>query len=192
LIGETHVEGARLSTGETIRCDLAVIGVGVIPNAEIAADAGLATQDGVIVDEYTRTEDPNIFAIGDVTRHPSAYLGDAVRLESVHNALEQAKTAAAAICGEATPYRQAPWFWSDQYEFKLQTVGVSAGRYDREVVRGDPGAQSFSVFYTKGRRLIAADSVNAPADHMMTRRLIAADVDIDPEALATADLKSLI
>ena len=189
---------ARLADGSSLPCDLAVIGVGVIPNTEIAAEAGLETDDGIVVDELTRTADPAIYAVGDCTRHPSAYCGGELRLESVHNALEQAKTAAAAICGAPAAYDQVPWFWSDQYDVKLQTVGLRYGpgdwRSDREILRGAPSEKKFSVFYMKGERLIAADSISSPADHMVARRLIAAKKAVSPEALAdpALDLKTLL
>ena len=195
---EGGVALARLADGSSLPCDLAVIGVGVIPNAEIAEDAGLAVNDGIVVDDHTRTGDPAIYAIGDCTRHPSGYCGADLRLESVHNALEQAKTAAAAICGAPVSYDQVPWFWSDQYDVKLQTVGLckNAGdaRSDREVLRGDPSANAFSVFYLDGDRLVAADSVNSPADHMVARKLIAAGKAVSAEALADpeTDMKSLL
>ena len=147
-----------------------------------------------MVDDHTRTEDPAIYAIGDCTRHPCAYIGGAVRLESVHNALEQAKTAAAAICGAPAAYDQVPWFWSDQYDVKLQTVGLGPGRCDNEVVRGSIPDKAFSVFYFRGETLLAVDSVNAPADHMIARKLLATGVEIAPQSLADPgfDLKALI
>ncbi len=192
--GEDRVEAARLADGSRLACDLAVIGVGVVPNAEIAEAAGLAVDDGVVVDDCTRTQDPAIYAVGDCTRHPCAYLGEPVRLESVHNALEQAKTAAAAICGAPSPYDQAPWFWSDQYDVKLQTVGIGPGRADREIVRGAIDDKAFSVFYFRGETLLAVDSVNRPADHMIARKIIATGAAATPAAVAdpSFDLKSLI
>lgn len=195
---EGGVALARLADGSALPCDLALIGVGVVPNAEIAEDAGLAVNDGIVVDDHTRTGDPAIYAVGDCTRHPSAYCGADLRLESVHNALEQAKTAAAAICGAPVSYDQVPWFWSDQYDVKLQTVGLctNAGdaRSDREVLRGEPSGKAFSVFYLDGDRLVAADSINRPVDHMVARKLIAARKAVSPAALADpeTDLKSLL
>lgn len=185
---------ARLAGGEALACDMAVVGVGVIPNTELAGGAGLPVDDGVIVDEYACTADKNIYAIGDCTRHPCPYFGASVRLESVHNALEQAKTAAAAICGVPVAYDQVPWFWSDQYDVKLQTVGLCAGRYDQEVVRGSAAEKKFSVFYLKDRVLIAVDSVNAPADHMISRKLIVGGARLDAAKLADPafDLKRFL
>lgn len=192
--GDRRVREAILSDGSRLACDMAVIGVGVVPNDDLAREAGLETDDGILVDEFTRTKDPSVFAIGDCTRHPSHYFGGLLRLESVHNALEQGKTAASAICGNAVVYDQAPWFWSDQYDIKLQTVGICTGRFDEEVVRGDPDADSFSVFYLKGEKLVAVDSINAPADHMIARRLIAAGKSIHAGSIKDADfnLKSLL
>ena len=190
--GEGRIQAVRLSDGAQLPCDMAIVGVGVMPNDEIARDAGLETDDGVIVDAFTKTADPSIFAIGDCTRHPSHYFGGLLRLESVHNALEQGKTAAAAICGHPVPYDQAPWFWSDQYDVKLQTVGISAGRYNEEVLRGDPAAKSFSVFYLQDGKLVAVDSINAPTDYMVARKLIAGGKFLDPKDIANPafDLKS--
>ncbi|MEM8772540.1 MAG: FAD-dependent oxidoreductase [Pseudomonadota bacterium] len=192
--GEGAVQSVSLTGGGTMACDMAVIGIGVTPNDELAGASGLAIGDGVIVDEFARTQDPNIYAIGDCTRHPSAYFGDALRLESVHNALEQAKTAAAAICGAPEPYRQVPWFWSDQYDVKLQTVGVCAGRYESEIVRGDVSENSFSVFYMNADKLIGVDSVNAAKDHMVARKLLAGEIPATAEQFADPafDLKSLL
>ena len=196
--GDGEVALARLADGSTLPCDLAVIGIGVIPNTEMAAEAGLDVNDGIVVDEVTRTADPAIYAIGDCTRHPSAYCGRNLRLESVHNALEQAKTAAAAICGAPAAYDQVPWFWSDQYDVKMQSVGLcrdaDGWRSDREVLRGNPAEKAFSVFYLKGDRLIAADSINAPADHMVARRLIGSRKAVSPQTLAdpSVDIKSLL
>ena len=192
--GGDAVEAVRLTRGERLACDMAVIGVGVIPNAQLAEEAGLAVDDGVVVDEFARTADEAVYAVGDCTRHPCRYFGGALRLESVHNALEQAKTAAAAICGAPVAYDQVPWFWSDQYDVKLQTVGLCAGRYDNEVVRGAVETKSFSVFYLSGDRIVAVDSINAPADHMISRRLIAAGAQADSASIAdpACDLKTLL
>ncbi|MEM9618978.1 MAG: FAD-dependent oxidoreductase [Pseudomonadota bacterium] len=192
--GDKHVNEVILSDGTRRVCDMAVVGVGVIPNDDLAREAGLETNDGVLVDEFTRTKDPSVFAVGDCTRHPSRYFGGLLRLESVHNALEQGKTAASAICGNDVVYDQAPWFWSDQYDIKLQTVGICTGRYDEEVVRGDPDADSFSVFYLKGEKLVAVDSVNAPTDHMIARRLIGAGKSLKREEIENTqfDLKSCL
>ena len=184
--GEGKVERAHLSSGEELECDIAVVGIGIIPNDDLAAVAGLSVNDGIVVDEYAQTSDPSIYAIGDCTRHPSEYFGGELRLESVHNALEQAKTAAMSICGQPVRYNQAPWFWSDQYDVKLQTVGICTGRYDREIVRGDQEAGKFSIFYMAGDRVVAVDSINAPADHMAARKLIEAGMSIADEVIEDA------
>lgn len=183
-----------LSDGSAVPANIVLIGAGAIPNDDLARDAGIAVQDGVIVDEFTRTDHDGVYAIGDCTRHPSRFIDGPMRLESVHNALEQAKTAAAAICGKLKPYDQAPWFWSDQYDIKLQTVGISSQPYDREVVRGDIEQKKFSVFYRQGEKVIAVDSVNAPTDHMVARRLVGGDILLDDAQLTDPgfDLKSVL
>lgn len=190
--GDGQLSSVQLTDGTSLASDMAVVGIGVIPNDAIAGEAGLAVEDGVIVDECAQTADPSIFAIGDCTRHPSAYYGGMLRLESVHNALEQGKTAAAAICGKRAHYDQAPWFWSDQYNTKLQTVGLCTGRCDTEILRGDPAEGKFSVFYLRGEELVAVDSINAPADHMIARRLIGAGRSLDPAEIKDVgfDLKT--
>lgn len=174
---------AVTADGEKIAADIALLGVGILPNTELAADAGLEAQNGIRVDEFCRTEDPDIFAAGDCTDHPSALYDRRIRLESVHNALEQAKTAAAAMCGKLKAYDQVPWFWSDQYDLKLQIAGLSTG-YDTVVQRGDPAAGKFALFYLKDSVLIAVDAVNAAPEYMMGRRLIGDRAKIAPERLA--------
>jgi 3-phenylpropionate/trans-cinnamate dioxygenase ferredoxin reductase component len=192
--GKDRVTGVSLKNGEASPCDFAIVGIGIIPNTDLAEKSGLAVRDGILVDKHTRTADSHVYAIGDCTRHPSEYAGSYLRLESVHNALEQAKTAAAAICGDEIAYDQAPWFWSDQYDLKLQTVGIRDDRVDAQIIRGDPADKAFSVFYLAGDKIVAVDSINAPADHMISRRLIAANKPIDANTLAdiSFDLKSLL
>jgi len=170
--GEGKLSGVRLADGTVLPADLALVGIGLIPNESLAREAGLACDNGIMVDALCRTEDPDIFAIGDVARHPNAIYGRTLRLESVHNALEQAKTAAGAIMGRDKPYNQVPWFWSDQYDIKLQIAGLSEG-YEETVTRGDQDQNSFAVFYFKGDVLIACDAVNAPAEYMAARMMIA-------------------
>ncbi len=178
------IERIDCGDGKTFDADFAIVGVGIIPNVELADEAGLKVENGIVVDELCRTEDPDIYAIGDCTNHPNPILGSRLRLESVHNALEQGKTAAASICGKEKPYAQVPWFWSDQYDLKLQIVGLSAG-YDEVVVRGDPeNERSFAVFYLKDGVMIASDAVNRAPEHMMSRRLIAAKAKIPAAKLA--------
>ena len=165
--------------------DLVIAGIGIVPNTELAASAGLEVDNGIVVDAHCRTADTNIFAVGDCTSHPNGIYGRRIRLESVHNALEQAKTAAANICGEDLEYVQVPWFWSDQYDIKLQIAGLSEG-YDEVVVRGDPAARSFSCLYLRDGVLIACDAINAPRDFVQSKALIAAKERIAPERLADA------
>lgn len=178
-----HIQGLLLSNGEFLEADLCIIGAGVAPNIVLAAEAGLACQDGIVVDEYAVTSNPIVVAAGDCTRHPNALIGRDLRLESVHNAIEQAKTAAASIMGQRKPYRQQPWFWSDQYDVKLQMVGISHG-YDTVVQRGNPEEKQFSLFYFRAGQLIAVDSINRPADHMQARRLLNEGIAISPEQAA--------
>lgn len=179
--------GCRLSSGDILPATIAVIGVGVTPNVALAEEAGLSVDNGVVVDEYARTSDPHIFAIGDCSNHPSALLGRRLRLESVPNALEQAKTAAASICGKDKPYNQAPWFWSDQYDVKLQTAGLCQG-YDQLLLRGDQSAHKFSASYLKDGVLIAIDAVNSPADFLPAKKLIANRARIDHEKFGNPEI----
>lgn len=173
--------------------DLIVGGIGVLPNIELARDAGLPVGNGILVDQYLRTTDEAIFAIGDCADHPNPFAGARTRLESVQNAVDQAKCAAANILGKNVAYNVVPWFWTDQYNIMLQMAGLS-GAADREVLRGDPAAKKFSVFYFKNDRLIAVDSINRPADHMAARKLLAASTQLTPEQAANegVDLKSLL
>ncbi|NND81539.1 MAG: FAD-dependent oxidoreductase [Gammaproteobacteria bacterium] len=184
---------AVLADGEQIEFDLAIVGIGVVPNVELAEQAGLPCDNGIVVDEFTRTTDPRIFAVGDCSNHPSLIYDRPIRLESVPNATGQARTAAAAICGDDRAYNEVPWFWSDQYDIKLQTVGLCQG-YDELVVRGDPAARKFAVFYLQNARLIAVDAINSPAEFMVSKKLIAAESEPDPKLLVDADvsLKSLL
>ena len=181
--GVEKLESVLLDSGEKLPADIVVIGVGIMPNIELADAAKLETGNGIIVDAHCQTSDPNIFAVGDCTFHPNEVLGRSLRLESVHNALEQAKTAAANICGENLSYAQVPWFWSDQYDLKLQIVGLSQG-YDEVIMRGDPLTRSFACLYLRDGQLIAVDAVNSPKDFMQSKALIANHARIDPRQLA--------
>lgn len=181
--GKKRVKSVTTSTGEDLPADLVVIGVGIEPNTELARDAGLDVNDGIVVDDHCRTNDPDIYAIGDCTLHPNGIYGRSLRLESVHNALEQAKTAVANICGVDTVYNQVPWFWSDQYDLKLQIAGLSAG-YDDVVIRGNPAERSFSCLYLREGRLIAVDAINAPRDFVQSKQLIADGSVLDADRLA--------
>jgi 3-phenylpropionate/trans-cinnamate dioxygenase ferredoxin reductase subunit len=202
-------EGVQVLTGVAVRgiesgrvvctdgshaADLVLIGAGALPNTELAQAAGLAVEDGITVDAQCRTSDPSIYAIGDCTAQHHALFDRRLRLESVHNALEQGRVAAAAICGKAPPALQVPWFWSDQYDVKLQMVGLSAG-HDEAVVRGDPETgRSFAVFYLRQGALIAVDAVNRMPEFMMSKQLIAERMRLDParlrdERVAVKELK---
>ncbi len=180
--GTGSVERIVSSTGNEIEADFVVVGVGIRPAVSIAEAAGLECDNGVVVDEYCNTSDPRILAVGDCTNHPNSLLGRRLRLESVHNAQEQAKTAAATILGKPVAYAQIPWFWSDQYDLKLQTVGLSAG-HDQTVVRGDPDKRSFAVFYLRQGKLISVDAINSPLEFMLSKKLITQGVSFDPEIL---------
>ncbi len=183
LNGRKRVKSVTTSEGEDIPADLVVIGVGIQPNTELATGAGLDVDNGIVVDDHCRTGDPDIFAVGDCTSHPNAIYNRRLRLESVHNAVEQAKTAAANICGQDVAYSQVPWFWSDQYDLKLQIAGLSEG-YDDVVIRGNPAERSFSCLYLREGRLIAVDAINAPRDFVQSKQLIADRAEIETEKLA--------
>ncbi len=191
--GERRPLAVRDAAGRRFEADLVVVGIGVVPNTELACAAGLECEDGIVVDQYARTSDPHIVAAGDCTRFPNPLLGLRLRLESVHNAVEQANTAAATLCGRERPYAQVPWFWSDQYDLVLQMAGISAG-HDQEVLRGDPDARRFSMYYYKSGRLVAIDSINRPVDHMLGRKLLTAGVTPTPAQAAdpSFDLKTLL
>ncbi len=188
-VSPVRIEGAKKVTGVRSRdgalhpADLVVAGVGLVPETALAARAGLALDNGIATDGRARTSDSDIFAAGDCASQPSPLYGRRIRLESVHNAITQAQTAAAAMCGAPLPGDSVPWFWSDQYDVKLQIAGLAAG-YDRVVLRGRPESGRFSAFYLSGGRLIGADSINRPADYLIARHLIAAQARPDPERIA--------
>lgn len=183
--GQQRVNGLRLSDGTEIAADLVVIGIGIEPNTALAAGCGLVVEDGIVVDDRCRTADPDIYAVGDCTFHPNALLGRSIRLESVHNALEQARTAAGNICGEDVRYADIPWFWSDQYDLKLQIAGLSQG-YDQTVLRGEPRERTFSCVYLRNGQMIAIDAINCAKDFLQAKALIARHAVIDPLRLADA------
>jgi 3-phenylpropionate/trans-cinnamate dioxygenase ferredoxin reductase subunit len=178
-----HVTGVRMTDGSVIACDVALVGVGAIPNEELARDAGLECANGVVVDIEARTADPFVFAIGDLTHRPLPIYARQFRLESVPNALEQAKQAAAAIAGRPMPPHEIPWFWSDQYDLKLQIAGLPFDA-DRQVVRGDVAAAKFAVFHLKGDLVQAVEAVNAPPEFMAGKQLIAKRTPVSIEKLA--------
>ncbi|QOV35730.1 FAD-dependent oxidoreductase [Streptomyces ferrugineus] len=167
-----RVRVAELDGGERVPADVVVMGVGVLPRTGLAADAGLPVGDGVLVDRTLRAGDPAVHAIGDCARFPSPHAGRPLRLESVQNASDQARCVAADICGAPEPYTAVPWFWTEQCGLRVQIAGSTAG-HDRTVVSGDVAGGRFSVFCFAGERLVGVESVNRPADHMITRRLLA-------------------
>jgi 3-phenylpropionate/trans-cinnamate dioxygenase ferredoxin reductase subunit len=191
--GEERVTGVRLAGGEVIPCEIVVAGIGIVPSVGPLIAAGAAGANGVEVDPFCRTSLPHIYAIGDCAAHANPHAGGAViRLESVQNANDMATTAAKAICGDPQPYEAVPWFWSNQYDLKLQTVGLSLG-HDTTVLRGNPGERSFSVVYLRGGQVIALDCVNRTKDYVQGRKLVEARAAIAPEALLAAEtLKELL
>lgn len=178
--------GVRLSDGEVIPAQMVIVGIGIVPAVEPLIAAGAEGGNGVAVDGHCRTSLPDIFAIGDCALHANRFADDMpVRLESVQNANDQATVAAKTIAGIEAHYDAVPWFWSNQYDLKLQTVGLSTG-HDASVVRGDPAARSFSVIYLKEGRVIALDCVNATKDYVQGRKLVVERMAIDPARLADA------
>ena len=182
VTGDT-VTAVLCADGSRLAADLVVVGIGLLANTELAAEAGLQVDNGILVDEHAQTSDPHIYAAGDCTNHPNALLGRRLRLESVPNALEQSRVAAANMAGKAKTYASVPWFWSDQYELKLKMVGLSEG-FERLVLRGDPATDSFSAFYLKGDKVLAADTVNRPQDFIAAKRLVAEGIAVTAEQLA--------
>ncbi len=190
--GGAGVEGVSLADGTRIAADLVIIGVGVIPATELAEAAGLEVNNGIVVDEYARTSDHDIVAAGDCTFHYNPIYDRHLRLESVQNATDQAKLAAGTLCGKLEAYNALPWFWSDQYDLKLQIAGLSQG-FDRVVMRGDSETgRSFAAFYFGGDRLLAVDAVNRPKEFMSVRRALGQGQSADPALLAdeSADIKA--
>lgn len=182
--GETRVNGVRLAGGEVIACDVVIVGIGIVPSVGPLIAAGAAGANGVDVDSYCRTSLPDVYAVGDCAAHGNIYAGGAViRLESVQNAHDMASTAARAICGDRQPYESVPWFWSNQYDLRLQTVGLSLG-HDATVLRGEPAERSFSVIYLKDGRVLALDCVNRTKDYVQGRKLVEAGTVAPPEQLA--------
>ena len=186
--GDGHIDAVETADGELIPADFVVIGVGIVPNTELATHADIIVADGIVVNDQCQTNDPDIYAVGDCTSHPNSIYGRQLRLESVHNAVEQAKTAASNICGKETHYSQVPWFWSDQYDLKLQIAGLSTG-YDDVVIRGNPADRSFACLYLKDGKLIAADAVNSPKEFVQSKALIAAHTVVDRDKLADTEVQ---
>ncbi|RZU36775.1 3-phenylpropionate/trans-cinnamate dioxygenase ferredoxin reductase subunit [Fluviicoccus keumensis] len=194
LAGDARVERVECANGVVFPADLVIIGVGVVPNVELAQAAGLAVDNGITVDEFACTNDPNIVAAGDCANHFNAIYQRRMRLESVPNAGDQAKAAAASLCGVKKAYQSLPWFWSDQYDLKLQIAGLSQG-YDQVVMRGDPdNSRSFAAFYLKSGQLIAADCINRPQEFLLAKKIITDKLAVNANCLAdeTIAVKTLL
>ena len=192
--GSDHVTGVRLAEGSVIPADLVIVGIGIIPAVEPLIAAGAAGSNGVEVDAFCRTSLPDVYAVGDCAAHANGFAdGATIRLESVQNANDQGSTVAKHINGLEEPYKALPWFWSNQYDLKLQTAGLSTG-HDAAILRGDSATRSFSVVYTKAGRVIAIDCVNATKDYVQGRNLVTAGVVASAEDLANSDkpLKELM
>lgn len=181
------VAGVRLADGTLIPADLVLSAIGIVPDDDLARAAGLDCDHGIVVDHDARTSDAGIFAAGDCAHRPLVHYGRHGRLESVHNAIEQGKLAAAAILDLPRPPLECPWFWSDQYDLKLQIAGLSQG-HDHCVVRGDPAARKFAVFYFKGGRLLAVDAVNSAPEYIVAKRALEAGGGLDPDLVADLSL----
>lgn len=180
--GKDRIEAVQCGT-EELEADMAIVGIGVVPNVELAKDAGLIVDDGIFVDDDCRTQDGDIFALGDCCTFISSHYQRPMRLESIPNATSQAKRVAAIACDQPKPEQELPWFWSDQYNVKLQIAGIS-DRYERVVVRGDDTGRSFSLWYLAGERLLAAECVNQPKEFIAARQLIAEGQTLSDETLA--------
>jgi len=189
--GDDWVKSVDCASGKRFLADLVIIGIGVIPNTELAEACGLPVDDGIIVDEYAATEeDRDIVAAGDCTRHPNGIFNRILRLESVPNATEQAITAAATICGKIKPYKSVPWFWSDQYDLKLQMVGLNDD-YDKVIIRGDiENSHSFVAWYFNRGKLVAADCVNRPLEFRLAQQMLRNNKSLSPEELADESLEA--
>jgi 3-phenylpropionate/trans-cinnamate dioxygenase ferredoxin reductase subunit len=183
FVGDQAVSAVRLTDGTEIPADVVVVGVGAVPNTELAGDAGLAVENGIVVDDCGRTADPAIFAIGDATNHPNALLGKRLRLESVPAAMGQARAAASAILGAPKPFHEIPWFWSDQYDLKLQIVGLSEIG-DEVILRGDPATRRFAAFYLRKGVVVAVNAISSGKDFIGGKKLVAEGRKPDPARLA--------
>lgn len=192
--GVDHVTGVALTNAEELAADMVIAGIGVTPETSLGQHCGLAVEDGIVTDRQCRTSDPNIFAIGDCAKRPMAHYGERMqRLESVHNAVEGSKIVAGALLGAPPLAEEAPWFWSDQYDLKLQIAGLFQG-YDRLAMRGDPKTRAFAAFYYKSGRLIAVDAVNRPGEYLGAKMLIQKGLSIAPEILmdSSRPMKELV
>jgi 3-phenylpropionate/trans-cinnamate dioxygenase ferredoxin reductase subunit len=184
--GNGHVQRVFCGDFDAVDADVVIVGIGILPNDELASAAGLATDNGVVVDEHGQTVDPDIYAAGDVTNHPNAILGRRIRLESWQNAQNQAIIAAKAMCGVEETYAQVPWFWSDQYDVNLQIVGLPEG-WNEVVLRGDTDALTFTAFYLQYGCVVGANAVNSPRDIPIARQMIQRKVKVEAVALADQD-----
>lgn len=187
------VRAIRCSDGTRLAADLLLVGIGAMPNSELALSAGLPCPNGIEIDQFARTTHPDIVAAGDCALHPSRWTGRMTRLESVQNATDQAKSAAASLVGRSLPYDAVPWFWSDQCGVKLQMAGI-AGDQDQIVIRGARESGKFSIFHLQDGVITSVDSINAPGDHMLGRKLVTARAKVTPDQAAdlSFDLKSLL
>lgn len=176
---------------QSFDADIVIVGIGIIPNIEIAEEAGIHCDNGIVVDDHCRTSDPDIYAAGDCTNHPNPLMNKRLRLESVPNAMDQARVSTANMLGDDKVYAAIPWFWSDQYELKLQMVGFSADG-DSQVLRGDMDSHQFAIFYLKDGKVVAADAVNSPKEFMLCKQLIGKPADPAQLADPETDLKSLL
>ncbi len=192
--GDASVSRVLCADGSAYDADLVVVGIGILPATELADSAGLMVDNGILVDEYAQTSDTDILAIGDCTNNYNPIYDRRIRLESVQNAVDQAKVAAATLCGKPQAYNALPWFWSDQYDVKMQIAGLNTG-YDQAVVRGDiAGSRSFAVFYLKSGEVLAVDAINKPAEFMWGKKLILAKTRVDSDKLRdeSVALKALL
>jgi 3-phenylpropionate/trans-cinnamate dioxygenase ferredoxin reductase subunit len=191
--GDGRAERVVCADGSSHAADLVIVGVGAIPTTLLARDAGLACDNGIVVDEFCRTSDPAIYAAGDCTNQPSPHYGRRVRLESVDNAFEQAKAAAQNMLDRTIAHDRVPWFWSDQFDNKLLIIGLSQD-HDQLILRGDPLNRSFSVCYLRNHELLALEAVNHSKDYMAARKIIADRTRLDPAKLAdpTIPLKEAV
>ena len=176
---------------ESFDADIVIVGIGIIPNTEIAEEAGIHCENGIVVDDHCRTSDPDIYAAGDCTNHPNPLMNKRLRLESVPNAMDQARVSTANMLGDDKVYAAIPWFWSDQYDLKLQMVGFSADG-DSQVLRGDMDTHQFAIFYLKDGKVVAADAVNSPKEFMLCKQLVGKPADEAKLADPETDLKSLL
>ncbi len=192
LRGAQQVTAVETADGRVFPCDVVIVGIGIVPNVELAAAAGLPCNNGIVVDEFARTADPHVVAAGDCTNHPLPLLERRVRLESVPNAIHQAKVAAATLLDAPIAYSEVPWFWSDQYDLKLQIAGLSTG-FDEVVLRGDPTTRSFAAFYLRAGQILAVDAINSPKEFIAGKKLVASRAHIAPDVLrdAAVDLTPL-